>query len=104
MSWKTRKAAARLLSSLFSTRKEFIAEFYNHAAPVVVNRFKERIESVRLEVILSFTALVKQTQVLTESKTKGSSQKNATGREFKKMRYDVVSSGSSMEYEIMTHE
>jgi cullin-associated NEDD8-dissociated protein 1 len=99
MSWKTRKAAARLLSSLFSTRKEFISEFYIQAAPVVVKRFKERIESVRFEVIIAFTALVKQTNVLTESKTKGPSKKNNIGRETKKMRYDVTSSGTYTEYE-----
>lgn len=102
MSWKTRKAAARLLSSLFSTRKEFIGEFYNQAAPVLVNRFKERIESVRVEVIYAFIALVKQTYILTESKTIGLSKKRTLSRESKKMRYDVESTGSFGEYEIIS--
>lgn len=94
MSWKTRKAAARLLSSLFSTRKEYIDSFYVQAVPVVLNRFKERVESVRVDVILAFTALVRQTKILTESKTKCLSKKHNMGREAKKMRYNIESAGT----------
>ena len=93
MSWKTRKAAARLLISLFSTRKEYLSEFYVKAAPVLLNRFKERIESVRVEIILAFTALVKQTCVVAEVNNKGISKKLNISREVKKMRYDVRSAG-----------
>ena len=68
MSWKIRKAAAKLLSSLFATRTEYIVEFYSITASTLVSRFKERVESVRVEIITAFSVLVRQTGIVSEPK------------------------------------
>ncbi|WVQ93760.1 hypothetical protein IAU59_000837 [Kwoniella sp. CBS 9459] len=60
-SWKIRRSAAKLLLALIGTRNELLADFYSTAAPVLISRFSEREESVRLEVLAAFEVLLKQT-------------------------------------------
>ncbi|OCF45173.1 tip120-family protein [Kwoniella heveanensis CBS 569] len=60
-SWKIRRSSAKLLLALIGTRNELLAEFYSTAAPVLISRFSEREESVRLEVLAAFEVLLKQT-------------------------------------------
>ncbi|WWD22460.1 hypothetical protein CI109_106951 [Kwoniella shandongensis] len=61
VSWKIRRAAAKLLFALIGTRNELLGDFYGSAAPVLISRFSEREESVRLEVLAAFEVLLKQT-------------------------------------------
>jgi cullin-associated NEDD8-dissociated protein 1 len=61
VSWKVRRSAAKLLYALFGTRNELLVDYYKLAAPVLVTRFNEREESVRLEVLAAFQVLLKQT-------------------------------------------
>nr|XP_018266798.1 tip120-family protein [Kwoniella dejecticola CBS 10117]OBR88956.1 tip120-family protein [Kwoniella dejecticola CBS 10117] len=60
-SWKIRRSAAKLLLALIGTRNELLVDFYNTAAPVLISRFSEREESVRLEVLAAFEVLLRQT-------------------------------------------
>ncbi|KAI9318295.1 Cullin-associated NEDD8-dissociated protein 1 [Zopfochytrium polystomum] len=60
MSWKVRRAAAKLLSSVISTRSELVSELLANVAPALIARFKEREESVRVEVLSTFNALIRQ--------------------------------------------
>ena len=60
MSWKVRRASAKLLSAVISTRSELVTELFSRVAPVVISRFKEREESVRVDVLHAFVALVRQ--------------------------------------------
>lgn len=60
-SWKIRRSAAKLLTAVISTRLDLLQDFYKTAAPILVARFAEREESVRLEVIAAFNALLQQT-------------------------------------------
>lgn len=62
-SWKIRRSAAKLIAALISTRIDLLVDFYKTAAPVLVTRFSEREESVRLEVLAAFEALLKQTAI-----------------------------------------
>jgi cullin-associated NEDD8-dissociated protein 1 len=62
-SWKIRRSAAKLLQAIFGTRNELLTNFYDNAAGTLIGRFKEREESVRLEVLDAFEALLKQTAV-----------------------------------------
>lgn len=50
-----------MLQALVGTRNELLAEFYRDSAPVLITRFSEREESVRLEVMATFEGLLKQT-------------------------------------------
>lgn len=60
-SWKIRRSAAKLLTAIISTRLDLLQDLYKTAAPILVARFAEREESVRLEVIAAFNALLQQT-------------------------------------------
>ncbi|KAJ1553245.1 Cullin-associated NEDD8-dissociated protein 2, partial [Cladochytrium tenue] len=60
VSWKVRRTSAKLLASIISTRSDLISEFFSELAPTLITRFKEREESVRVEVFQSFIALIRQ--------------------------------------------
>jgi cullin-associated NEDD8-dissociated protein 1 len=60
-SWKIRRSAAKLLQAIFGTRNESLLNFYDNAAGILISRFKEREESVRVEVLAAFEVLLKQT-------------------------------------------
>lgn len=47
MSWKVRRAAAKCLDAVVSTRHEMLPEFYKTVSPALISRFKEREENVK---------------------------------------------------------
>ncbi|OWT40724.1 tip120-family protein [Cryptococcus neoformans Bt1] len=60
-SWKIRRSSAKLLRALIFTRPDLLSELYNSVTPVLISRFAEREESVRLEVLAAFEMLLRQT-------------------------------------------
>ena len=64
-SWKIRRCAAKVLYTMISTRAsgDLLDNgiLYEKAAPVLIKCFKEREESVRLEVVSTLAALIKRT-------------------------------------------
>lgn len=40
MSWKVRRASAKCLEAIISTRHEMLLEFYKVISPVLISRFK----------------------------------------------------------------
>ncbi|TPX71656.1 hypothetical protein CcCBS67573_g06084, partial [Chytriomyces confervae] len=64
MSWKVRRASAKTLSSIINTRTELIESFFDNVAPTLVKRFKEREESVRVEILATFITLIRQVGAL----------------------------------------
>ncbi|KAJ1035326.1 hypothetical protein NDA13_000746 [Ustilago tritici] len=63
MSWKVRRASAKVLNAALTSRPELLAHHVGTVAPVLVARFSEREESVRLEILDTFLALLKQMQL-----------------------------------------
>ncbi|ORX60348.1 TIP120-domain-containing protein [Hesseltinella vesiculosa] len=63
MSWKVRRSASKLLSSIIETHADLLAQMYEHVAPALIRRFSEREESVRVDVLRTFIALLAQTSV-----------------------------------------
>ncbi|KAI9844645.1 MAG: hypothetical protein M1838_002100 [Thelocarpon superellum] len=65
LSWKVRRCAAKVLYTLISTRAsgDLLEDgtLYDKVAPVLVDRFKEREENVRLENLITMSALVRKT-------------------------------------------
>lgn len=63
-SWKVRRCATKLLYTLISTRSngDLLDDgtLYTRVAPVLVTRFKEREDTVRLEVLATLSNLVKK--------------------------------------------
>ncbi|KAL9017560.1 MAG: hypothetical protein Q9185_005125 [Variospora sp. 1 TL-2023] len=64
-SWKVRRCAAKALYAIISTRSngDLLENgiLYEKIAPVLISRFREREENVRVEVLSSLTALVRKT-------------------------------------------
>ena len=64
-SWKVRRCAAKVLYTLISTRGsgDLLDDgtLYTQVAPVLVQRFSEREENVRLEIIATISSLVRKT-------------------------------------------
>ncbi len=63
MSWKVRRASAKVLNAALTSRPELLAHNVGAVAPILVSRFSEREESVRLEILDTFLALLKQMQL-----------------------------------------
>ncbi|XP_069760081.1 cullin-associated NEDD8-dissociated protein 1 isoform X3 [Narcine bancroftii] len=62
MSWKVRRAAAKCLDGVVSTRHEMLPEFYKTVSPALIARFKEREENVKADVFHAYLSLLKQTR------------------------------------------
>ena len=64
-SWKVRRCAAKVLYTLISTRGsgDLLDDgtLYTQVAPVLIQRFSEREENVRLEIISTISSLVRKT-------------------------------------------
>ncbi|KAI9137796.1 cullin-associated NEDD8-dissociated protein 1-like protein [Paraphysoderma sedebokerense] len=61
MSWKVRRASAKLLSSIVVTRGDLLADLIKSVGVTLIKRFKEREESVRADILQTYVALVRQT-------------------------------------------
>lgn len=96
-SWKIRRTAAKLLVAIISTRIDLLVELYKTAAPVLIPRFSEREESVRLEVLSAFEALLKQTA------TARAAELSAGGRNKRKRSEEMDEDGTSEERQVVAH-
>ncbi|GAA5893687.1 hypothetical protein JCM6882_007878 [Rhodosporidiobolus microsporus] len=63
-SWKVRRSATKLLTSIVSTRPDLLSSFYKTVSPALIARFGDREETVRVEVWATYTALLRQTRAL----------------------------------------
>ena len=61
MSWKVRRASAKCLSAIIQARPDLLSDLYEKVSPVLISRFKEREQSVRLDVFATYSCLLKQT-------------------------------------------
>ncbi|XP_014297197.1 cullin-associated NEDD8-dissociated protein 1 [Microplitis demolitor] len=62
MSWKVRRAAAKCLEAVVSSRRELLSELYKHVSPAIIARFKEREENVKSDIFHAYIALLRQTK------------------------------------------
>ncbi|OAD05429.1 TATA binding protein interacting protein [Mucor lusitanicus CBS 277.49] len=63
MSWKVRRSASKVLCAIIESRSDMLQQIYEDVAPVLISRFKEREESVRVDILQTFIALLRQTSV-----------------------------------------
>ncbi|KAI8803214.1 armadillo-type protein [Cladochytrium replicatum] len=69
MSWKVRRASTKLITAII-TASEVQEYLYSDVAPLLIQRFKERVEGVRVEIISTFLVLVRQTGIVAGVTTK----------------------------------
>jgi len=67
VSWKVRRASAKCLEAVITTRPELLETFYREISPQLIARFKEREENVKADIFHAYTALLKQTKPTTTS-------------------------------------
>eukprot|EP01125_Pyxidicula_operculata_P000246 TRINITY_DN10328_c0_g1_i1.p1 TRINITY_DN10328_c0_g1~~TRINITY_DN10328_c0_g1_i1.p1 ORF type:complete len:1207 (+),score=380.40 TRINITY_DN10328_c0_g1_i1:38-3658(+) len=77
MSWKVRKAATRCINSIIKTRPERLNHVYETILPVLVKRFKEREENVKLDVFNAFVEILKSTSNVVHESGAGQSNLNS---------------------------
>jgi cullin-associated NEDD8-dissociated protein 1 len=61
-SWKVRRAALRVIAALITTREELLEQLYTTTSPLLISRFKEREENVRVDVFTVFAELLGATR------------------------------------------
>ncbi|BDA42511.1 Cullin-associated NEDD8-dissociated protein 1 [Coccomyxa sp. Obi] len=59
-SWKVRRSAAKCLVAIISNYTDLLRSLYPKISPLLVSRFKEREESVKLDVFTAFIELLHQ--------------------------------------------
>jgi cullin-associated NEDD8-dissociated protein 1 len=62
-SYKIRRSATKVLTSVIGTRPELLGTLYKSVSPVLISRFGDREESVRLEIWATYVLLLTQTGV-----------------------------------------
>lgn len=62
-SYKIRRAATKLLAAVVGTRPELLVTLYKEVSPVLISRFGDREETVRVEVWATYGVLITQTGV-----------------------------------------
>ncbi|PFH48269.1 hypothetical protein AMATHDRAFT_65821 [Amanita thiersii Skay4041] len=62
-SYRIRRAATKLINAIIGTRPELLVSIYKDVSPVLISRFGDREETVRLEVWATYILLLNQTAV-----------------------------------------
>lgn len=62
LSWKVRRASAKVFVSLFATQSQLLYKFHQELAPLLIRRLSEREENVRIEVIQAYITLLHHTR------------------------------------------
>ncbi|KAG8804388.1 hypothetical protein FRC16_008910 [Serendipita sp. 398] len=62
-SYKIRRSATKVLAAVIGTRPELLSKIYQTVSPVLISRFGDREESVKVEVWATYMVLLNQTSV-----------------------------------------
>ena len=60
-SWKVRRASIKTIDVIISSRPELLRQLYQRYAKKLVDRFKERDDNVKCNILDSFQTLLKST-------------------------------------------
>ncbi|KAI0825335.1 ARM repeat-containing protein [Trametes gibbosa] len=97
-SYKIRRSATKLLAAVIATRPELLTTLYKEVSPVLISRFGDREETVRLEVWTTYGVLLTQTGVYggtPQSSTEyaiGGKRKREEGMEVEETPYGLLQS------------
>lgn len=79
-SYKIRRSATKLLTAVIGTRPELLITLYKDVSPVLITRFGDREETVRLEVWSTYGTLLNQTKLYSSTPQAKDAQFNARKR------------------------
>ncbi|KAG9023812.1 hypothetical protein FRB95_012465 [Tulasnella sp. JGI-2019a] len=95
-SYKVRRSSTKVILAIINTRPELLTSLYQNVSPVLISRFGDREESVKLEVWGTYSQLIKQTGVYgdaSQSKiTEGGKRKRGEGMEVEDTPYTLLKS------------
>ncbi|OBZ78570.1 Cullin-associated NEDD8-dissociated protein 1 [Grifola frondosa] len=98
-SYRIRRSATKLLAAVIATRPELLITLYKEVSPVLISRFGDREETVRVEVWSTYGVLLSQTGVYggaPQSKdseyTVGEKRKRDEGMEVEETPYTLLRS------------
>ncbi|KAI0325025.1 ARM repeat-containing protein [Cubamyces sp. BRFM 1775] len=97
-SYKIRRSATKLLAAVIATRPELLTTLYKEVSPVLISRFGDREETVRLEVWSTYGILLTQTGVYggtpqsSTEHTVGGKRKREEGMEVEETPYSLLHS------------
>lgn len=95
-SYKIRRSATKLLASVITTRPELLVSTYKEISPVLISRFGDREETVRLEIWHTYTSLLKQTAIYG-----GRPEDDATPRGKRKRDADEIPDSEETPYTLL---
>jgi cullin-associated NEDD8-dissociated protein 1 len=67
VSWKVRRAAAKCLAAALGSRPEMLTDFYKNVSPLLIARFKEREDTVKVDIFAAYQALLASTTPFSRS-------------------------------------
>ncbi|KAG8864313.1 hypothetical protein FRB96_006134 [Tulasnella sp. 330] len=95
-SYKVRRSSAKVILAIINTRPELLTSLYLNVSPVIISRFGDREESVKLELWSTYSHLIKQTGVYGDApqakSTEGGKRKRGEGMEVEDTPYTLLKS------------
>lgn len=94
-SYKTRRAATKVLASFIETHPERLVSIYKEVSPVLISRFGDREETVRLEVWSTYSTLLRQTSTyggVQDSTARGKRKRDADAMDAEESPYSFLKS------------
>lgn len=88
-SYKIRRSATKLLAAVIATRPELLIALYKDVSPVLISRFGDREETVRLEVWSTYGTLLNQTKLYGSTPQAKEAQFNARKRKREEATMEV---------------
>ncbi|CAL2047252.1 unnamed protein product [Caenorhabditis brenneri] len=71
VTWKVRRASAKAIEAMVSSHRESLLFLIQTIGAYVIQRFKEREETVRIEILSAYTALLHQISIVVPDLQKG---------------------------------
>ena len=86
-----RRSASKVLAALIETRHDLLSQLYQTVAPALISRFKEREESVRVDILQTFIVLLRQTSLYGGDNVGISKEKDIFDVDVSSERIDIFS-------------
>eukprot|EP00003_Mantamonas_plastica_P001680 TRINITY_DN1118_c0_g1_i7.p1 TRINITY_DN1118_c0_g1~~TRINITY_DN1118_c0_g1_i7.p1 ORF type:complete len:932 (+),score=400.03 TRINITY_DN1118_c0_g1_i7:53-2848(+) len=71
VSWKVRLACSKTVRAIIISRPDLLAHLYQEIAPLLVERFREREENVKLDIFETFVELLNATRIAVKYSASG---------------------------------